>query len=437
MMQFSLPLYALIRINNPWRVIATIVSSLLIVYQVHASGNSGIEKTVTLSSGEEVSVEVFGKTRQLRILWIASTPGIKPRQRQVAKSLAQNNMQVWLVDLAESLFLPHSTQTLRSIPASVVADLINSLSQDNPERVLIVSNSYGAIPALRGIHAWQLQQQKKNSLVGAVLFSPNFFTHVPTLGSSPSFIPELEVTNVPVYIYQAAKNGNRWHLPAVLGALQQNATVYSEILPGVTSMFYDEDRAVETLAVLQTMPQRINRAVSMLARHETPQIAIPLATKVAREASSGLDSQLKSYRGNIQPQPFALRDAKGKLFEVTSFQGRVTLINFWASWCPPCVEEIPSLNRLKQIMQGQAFQLISINYAESPQHIREFMRKVAVNFPVLVDPDGKLSGQWKVVAFPSTFVIGPDGSIHYGANAAIHWDAPEVVQKLKQLAEGR
>jgi len=440
MIRFTFPLCGCIRIINRWHVITTAVLFSLIVYQVPASTKAGIEKTVTLSSGEEVSVEVFGKTkqlktRQLRILWIASTPGIKPRHRQVATNLAHNNMEVWLVDLAEALFLPHSTQTLRSIPASLVADLISSLSQDNQTPFLIVSSSYGAIPALRGIHAWQSQQRKQAKLIGAVLFSPNFFTHVPTLGGNPKFIPELEVTNVPVYIYQAAKNGNRWHLAAVLDALQQNATVYTEILPGVTSLFYDEDQAVETLAVLQSMPQRINRAATILARHDTPQVAIPISTKVAMSSSSGLDSKLKPYRGNIQPQPFSLRDANGKPFEVKRFQGRVTLVNFWASWCPPCVEEIPSLNRLKQEMQGKAFQLISINYAESPQHVREFMRKVAVDFPVLVDPDGKLSAQWKVVAFPSTFVIGPDGRIHYGANAAIHWDAPEVVQQLNHLAE--
>lgn len=199
MMRFTFPLCGLIRMDNCWRAIAIAVL-LLIIYQLPAATPSGIEKTVTLSSGEEISVEVYGESRQLRILWIASTPGIKPRQRQVASNLAQDNMQVWLVDLAEALFLPHSTQTLRSIPASVVADLISSLSQDSQTPVLIVSSSYGAIPALRGIHAWQSQQHAQTNLLGAVLFSPNFFTHVPTLGGDPSFIPELEVTNVPVYI---------------------------------------------------------------------------------------------------------------------------------------------------------------------------------------------------------------------------------------------
>jgi peroxiredoxin len=423
------------RVQHGWRVVYALGLLLLLTCQSPAIEIDRTVKTLALSSGEEITLEVYGKNPQLQILWIASTPGIKPRQRQVAENLAQHNMQVWLVDLAESLFLPHSTQTLRTIPATVVAELISILQTDDSSPVLIVSNSYGAIPALRGIHAWQSQHPQRSRLIGVVLFSPNFFTHVPTLGSQPSFIPELAATNVPVYIYQEAKNGNRWHLPAVLDVLQQHAPVYIEMLPGVTSMFYDEDQAAETYATLQTIPDKIQRAVNMLGQHEVPARALPVVAKLPTVSDSGLDSQLKPYHGHIQPQPFSLVDANGKQFEVSDFHGKVTLINFWASWCSPCVEEIPSLNRLKQAMAGKAFQLISINYAESPQHIREFMRKVAVDFPVLVDPAGKLAGQWKVVAFPSTFVIGPDGNIRYGANAAIHWDAPEVLQQMNQLLE--
>jgi peroxiredoxin len=84
-------------------------------------------------------------------------------------------------------------------------------------------------------------------------------------------------------------------------------------------------------------------------------------------------------------------------------------------------------------MQGKPFQLISVNYAEAPEVIRSFLSMVNVDFPVLVDPGGQLAGQWKVVAFPSTFVIGPDGKIHYGVNAGIHWDTEEVIRQLNQL----
>ena len=404
----------------------------LLTCQLSAAVDNGMLKTLTLSSGEEITLEVFGNNAQLRILWIASTPGIKPRQRQVAQNLVQHNMQVWLVDLAESLFLPHTTQTLRTIPPTLVAELIDALPEKNQPSVLVFSNSYGAIPALRGIHAWQSQPSRSARLIGVVLVSPNFFTHVPTLGSRPSFIPELAATNVPIYLYQEAKNGNRWHLPAVLEALQ-HAPVHTELLPGVTSMFYDEDQAAETFAVLQTMPAKIQHAVSVLEQQQMPTTALPVITNIPPISNSGLDSQLKPYRGDVQAQPFSLEDVSGKRTELQNFKDRVTVINFWASWCSPCVEEIPSLNRLAQRMQGKAFQLISINYAESPEHIRKFMRKVAVDFPVLVDPSGKLAGEWKVIAFPSTFVIGPDGKIHYGANAALHWDAPDVIQQINQL----
>lgn len=399
-----------------------------------ATPEEGVTRTLALTTGEDITLEVFEGGKALRILWIASTPGIKSRQRQVAAALARQNMEVWLVDLAESLFLPHSSQTLRSIPAPLVAELINVWLQTNhASPALIVSNSYGAIPALRGIHAWQEKYHAINNLLGAVFFSPNFFTHIPTLGNAPSFIPELNATNVPVYIYQEAKNGNRWHLAAVLDALQQHAPVYTELLPGVTSMFYDEDKAPETYAILDALPQKIQRATTRLGRHTIPNRALPIVSQSLTVSDSGLDSQLKPYRGETQPQAFSLKDAEGNHFEVKDFRNKVTVINFWASWCSPCVEEIPSLNRLKQAMQGKAFNLISINYAETPQHIHNFMRKVAVDFPVLVDPNGMLAGQWNVVAFPSTFVIGPDGKIHYGVNAAIHWDAPEVIQQINQL----
>ena len=84
-------------------------------------------------------------------------------------------------------------------------------------------------------------------------------------------------------------------------------------------------------------------------------------------------------------------------------------------------------------MQDKPFQLISINYAETPDSIKKFMQMINVEFPVLVDEQGHEAAKWKVVAFPSTFVIGMDGLIHYGANAGIEWDTQEVLYLINQL----
>lgn len=84
-------------------------------------------------------------------------------------------------------------------------------------------------------------------------------------------------------------------------------------------------------------------------------------------------------------------------------------------------------------MHDKSFELISINYAEKAETIREFMKMVNVEFPVLVDEQGLEAAKWKVIVFPSTFIIGADGVIRYGVNAGIEWDAPEVINTIEQL----
>lgn len=405
-------------------------------------------QSLALPSGEEMSFEVFpplhdertkATTPSLRVLWIAPSFGINPRHRQAAARLARRGVEVWLIDLADALFLTRSAQTLRDIPGSLVADIIDALTAPakSAAPLVVVSNSYGAIPTLRGIHSWQqrrqaLSRQQAAGLIGSILFSPSFLARVPPLGQPAEFIAELSATNSPLYIFQAANNSSRGQLPAAQKQLQ-HASLYVEILKGVMSVFYDKDTSAISQQRFNQVPDMILRASKQLAQHTMPQSALPLAANVKNTTRRGLDTQLKPYSGQIKAEPITLTDANGNAFTVADYRGQVTIINFWASWCRPCVKEIPSLNRLKQAMQGKPFRLISINFAESAADINDFLKMVDVDFPVLLDLDGRIAGQWKVFAFPSTFVIGPDGQIHFGVNAGIHWDTPEVMQQLQQL----
>ena len=417
--------------NSVLRTLATIV---LFVITFSSSIQAKPElNIIELSNNEELTFEVYGKNNKLRILWIASSYGLHDRHKQSAQRLGDNDMEVWQVDLLENLFLPKGAEAIRSIPRKLVAELIEKISEQGKYEVLLLTSGYGTIPSLRGIHAWQSMENRQARLVGLISFSPYLYTYVPTLGMAPTLVPVSYVTNTPVYIFQAEKNGNRAHFPDMHNALQQHAPVYTKLTKGVTSLFYDEDLAPETLSILKNLPEKVRQAISALRRHEVPDKPIALQSETKEKQHSGLNVGLALYRGKVTPEPFNLNDANGKKFSVGEFKGKVTLINFWASWCPPCVEEIPSLNRLKQKMQGKPFELISINYAESADQIQAFMKKVKVDFPVLLDEDGSISTKWKVVAYPSTFVIGPDGKIQYGVNAAIHWDTNNVIQQLETL----
>lgn len=139
--------------------------------------------------------------------------------------------------------------------------------------------------------------------------------------------------------------------------------------------------------------------------------------------------------GDMKPHAINLDNVTGGHFNRSDFTGRVTLINFWASWCGPCVEEIPALNRLREHMKDKPFELISINYAEQAQQIREFLEMVEVDFPVLLDQDGSYSARWNVLVYPATFVIAADGNIAYGVNGAIEWDSREITGKLEALMD--
>jgi len=396
-------------------------------------GMAASQQSLELPSGHEVTADIYGKPAKTRVLWIGPGYGLHPRHRQVAGELAGQAYQVWQVDLAEALFLPRGAQSMRDIPATVVAELLQAVSDKGKYKVLLVSSSYGAIPSLRGVHAWQASRPAQRNILGVVLFSPYLYTQVPALGEAPRFVEVTRATSIPIYIFQAQKNSNRWHHPAMVEQLRRHAPVYTEIMQGVTSLFYEQDRAPQTFQQLKSVAGRINKIIPLLQKHSYPLSPVLMTEVKVKENKLGLDDRLKPYRGQVKPQAFALRDINGKLYTESDFKGKVSVINFWATWCPPCVEEIPSLNRLRRKMQAKDFRVISINYAESAERIKAFMQKVAVDFPVLLDPEGRTAGHWKVVAFPSTFVIDPAGRIRYGVNAAIHWDADEVVDQLNAL----
>jgi thiol-disulfide isomerase/thioredoxin len=398
-------------------------------------------------SAEEITVEIkdtelsllrFNAEGEHLIIWISPGFGDLQRSYDVAKTISSRGIEVWHIDLAESLFLPQSTNTLRALDGSYVAGLITEAHESTGKTVTLMTRSYAAIPALRGARLWQLQAANADNhqydyLTGAILFSPELYSEIPPLGLDPVYDPIASATNIPIMLYQSGRRGNRWQLDKTLEQLQAGgAAVYLKILPGVTGVFYLKDNAAETSDVLNQLPEEIERVVHMLERIPTPKTVNKLIAG-GKPAVSSLDISLNPFISDMAPLEINLKTASGESFTREDFTGKVTLVNFWASWCGPCVEEIPALNRLREHMKDRPFELISINYAEKPQQIREFLNMVKVDFPVLLDEDGSYSAKWNVLVYPATFVVAADGNIVYGVNGAIEWDSEEITGKLEAL----
>lgn len=133
------------------------------------------------------------------------------------------------------------------------------------------------------------------------------------------------------------------------------------------------------------------------------------------------------------PPPLVLKDINGGNHDLANYRGKVILVNFWASWCPPCREEMPSMRRLKQKLDGKPFAILAVASGEEAQDSIAFLDIINVNFDVLPDPDAVVTKRWKVYGLPTSFLIGPDGQLRYALTGPAEWDEQETMQLIESL----
>ena len=155
-------------------------------------------------------------------------------------------------------------------------------------------------------------------------------------------------------------------------------------------------------------------------------LALLLAIPVAQA------QQLRPWTEGATP-PLALQDLDGRSHRLEDYRGKVVLVNFWATWCAPCREEMPSMNRLRASLAGRPFAVLAVNLAESEASIRRFMEQVPLDFTVLLDRDSGAARAWRARVLPVSFIVGPDGRIRYWALGEIDWTQERVRKAIAAL----
>ncbi|ODT43683.1 MAG: hypothetical protein ABS70_07400 [Nitrospira sp. SCN 59-13] len=131
--------------------------------------------------------------------------------------------------------------------------------------------------------------------------------------------------------------------------------------------------------------------------------------------------------------PFELRSLDGASVELAHLKGKVVVVNFWATWCGPCKEEMPAFERLRQQLDPERFVLLTITTDLQREGIRQFLTNLHVQLPVLFDEDQAVSQAYLVRALPTTVFIDPQGMLIGRAVGPRDWDAPSAVQALQSL----
>lgn len=117
-----------------------------------------------------------------------------------------------------------------------------------------------------------------------------------------------------------------------------------------------------------------------------------------------------------------------------SLQGKVVLLNFWATWCPPCREEIPSMMKLNTIMAGKPFQMVCVSVDEGgKQAVQDFFKNTGFSLPAYLDPTGQAAATYGLTGVPETFIIDKQGVIAKKVIGGLDWASPEVITFLEGL----
>lgn len=123
--------------------------------------------------------------------------------------------------------------------------------------------------------------------------------------------------------------------------------------------------------------------------------------------------------------PWELPDLESQRHHLQDYRGRWVLVHFWATWCGPCVEELPSLDRLRS-QTGKALAVLAINVGEPVATITATVNPLGIGLPILRDADSQVSGKWQVQGLPTTYLVNPEGQIVGGAIGTREWDHPLI-----------
>lgn len=138
-------------------------------------------------------------------------------------------------------------------------------------------------------------------------------------------------------------------------------------------------------------------------------------------------------RANLPAPALQAQDLNGAPKTLADYHGKVLLLNFWATWCPPCLREMPSLERLRMNMAGRPLEIVAIDSAEPPEEVNAYLSKMKLGFPVLLDEKGSNTQRWKVFVLPTTFVLDGEGRVRYVLKGATEWDAGEALRVIESL----
>lgn len=389
-------------------------------------------ETITLPSTQEITIEEYGdENAQYHVLWMHSERGISGDLQKILLSISkQQSIQILLPDWLDSYFISPSRSSLEKIPQKDFEDLISHYSKLNKKKLFIVASGRAAGLVLNATH--HLQTQGNNDIAGIVFIAP--YLRKPTLkiGEQIQFQEISAYSNLPLYVFQAERSPRFVPLPHLIKMFEKGGSaVYTHILENVTGGFHarkPSDLTERDMQARAEFPKQMVNALSILSITEkAPLKEVATYKKAKRKKKADRFQEIALNLPKLN-----LKDLQGKSHKLADYKGKAILVSFWASWCGPCIDEMPSLVKLKEKYKDK-LEILAVNVREDKNTIEKFTKPMNINFPLLQDLDSSTVEAWKVYVYPSNFLVDSKGKLRYAATGAMDWQErkwEEIIEKL-------
>ncbi|WP_455217438.1 redoxin domain-containing protein [Kaarinaea lacus] len=410
-------------------LIKVILSIIFLLHSLPGIAEESI--SVNLDDDTELQTLVYPANGDSIVVILPSGHGITEGLQSLADSLSNKGIETWIADPFSTWFLPTVETSLKEIPVSAYAKLFSKAEQTG-KKLYLVGNDKAAALLLESAHEWQ--STSTGMMSGVILVSPDLYQMTPAPGSEGEFLPVVKATNLPIYMLVAEKSTLALRIRENVMALQESGSdVFTQVIPEVRNRFFFRPDATDVeKQAASDLASKIIRAMELVSFNIKDRKPGKLKASTHRELKK-ITGRLRKTSNDFQANHFELEDIKGKKHSLSQYRGNVLIVNFWASWCPPCIHEIPSMSKLYKDMSGRPFTILAINLGEKQEDVREFLQDFPVDFPVLLDPQQTQPKQWKVFAFPTSFLLDKKGVVRYSVAGGIDWSEKEVTDVIESL----
>ncbi len=171
-------------------------------------------------------------------------------------------------------------------------------------------------------------------------------------------------------------------------------------------------------------------------------IALFIAGLFVTERPSGTTSttgtpETKAIASGDRAPEFSLKTMSGGSVNLADLSGKVVMVHFWATWCPPCVEEIPTLDRLYRQLMGKDFMMLAVSEDDDGAAVASFFQQNRLNLPVLMDTGSEVARLYGTYKLPETYIVDRQGVVRYKAIGPRDWTDPSSIQLLQSFIEER